>query len=465
MKLLLLLTILMTLNFTSCKNLFGDGASEGGGSQTYGPSGGIVTQDDKERVAQEDYQWETENNTSEIQSVYSILMSQHLYADTILGPLSDYPSIYSIFYHIQDPFSWYYDPTQAAILLEDFFTPDVKGVFGFGSYVYEDTLWVSYVFPNSPADQAGLKSGDFITKINAEPISNFSNKETAIIEATQVPTGSDLSLEVSREDALYLINMTSQEIKIPTAWADELTNGTSIIHITGFELTTLDGTESIQTIGGERDTVSGTWLEFQQALKDTEDEQFTVIDLRNNPGGAVSICMGMIDELVDSGILHIASTKNVGVMEHDTVQARSGGLGLDRQFAILANENSASCSELFIQGADANLDIPLIGTQTYGKGIAQGFYQTYYEGLVRTTQTQYFYKGGDSYHSIGHKPDYEILDPTAQVAKAIELANEVNGVGGGGSGSTYQQALKVQAKINSYPKSDKEPMAYILHHE
>lgn len=446
----------LTLSFSACSNLFGDGQGDTRDPGVYGPSGGVITQDDRDRVSNPNYSWETEGDLDEVASVHQVLSLFHLEGQAKLSPVNEYQTILDQFLDIGDQFSWYYDPTQAALLIEDFTTSNQQGIFGFSYQLFDDTVVVNYVLPGSGAEAAGLKSGDVIFKISGQPLTNFDNPLEAIANELTVDVGTAVTLEVLRDGAFIILSMTKSIIDIPTAWVDSLTPLTSIIHITAFEAQTLEETT---------DSISGTWKEFRAALEATSDEDVTVIDLRGNPGGFVNICTGMIDELLNDGTFFITRNISEGVIADDTIRATRGGLATNREFILLANEGSASCAELFIQGVKTNKEAPLIGKTTYGKGIAQGFYQTFYQGLVRATSTQYFYEGGDSYHTIGHIPDYDIDSPIQQISKAIELANEINGVGAGSSLDSEEHALRIQQTIDNHPKSTREPGAILFYPE
>lgn len=446
----------LSISLSACSNLFGDGEADTRDPGVYGPTGGVISQDDRDRVSNPNYSWETEGDLDEVASVHQVLSLFHLDGKEKLSPLSVYQTILDQFIDIGDRFSTYYDPTQAALLIEDFTTSNQQGIFGFSYQQFEDTVVVNYVLPGSGAEAAGLKSGDIIFKISGQPLTNFDNPLQVIADELTVDVGTAVTIEVLRDGAFVVISMTKSIIDIPTAWVDSLTPLTSIIHITGFEAQTLEETT---------DSISGTWKEFRAALEATSDEEVTVIDLRGNPGGFVTICTGMIDELVNDGIFFITRTISEGVLTEDTVRANRGGLATNREFILLANEGSGSCAELFIQGVKTNKDAPLIGKTTFGKGIAQGYYSTFYQGLVRATSTQYFYEGGESYHTVGHVPDYDIDSPIGQVSKAIELANDINGVGAGSSSENQAHATRIQQTLDAHPKSTLEPGAILFYPE
>lgn len=465
MKIFTIFLFLLLLGVISCNNIFGDGSAKSPSAGAYGPSGGVITQDDYDRVGDPGYERETEYDLTEIASTRNVLLNYHLKGENRLGALSEYNSITSLFDDLDDQFSTYYDPTQAAILFEEFSTPNEGGAFGFSTRFENDTLKINYVFPGSPADREGIMRGDILFEVNGKPLLTDDNALSLFYTEIEGGVGTTSTIKILRENTFITTSLTKENIRFATAWKDSLTPYSSLIQITGFEVSTLDDSQEIYTTRGEQDTAVGTHKEFREALRQSKDDLVTVIDLRGNPGGFVSICTSMIDELISDGVFFITTRIDQGTIFHDTISANPGGIAHQRDFILLADANSASCSELFIQGVRTNQEAPLIGQTTYGKGIAQGFKPTERGGVVRTTGTQYYYEDGSSYNEKGHQPDYEIESPTAQLVKAIELANDMAGVGSGGSANGKEFAEFVshlQFTLDQRPRSHKNPTALIL---
>tara|TARA_B110000483_G_scaffold243412_1_gene333068 strand:+ start:553 stop:1866 length:1314 start_codon:yes stop_codon:yes gene_type:complete len=397
-----------------CESLFDNDSQHKGSSFAHG---GNITQALIDSVGSKDYIPNTNLDPSEVTSVHSTFRSFYINHKDEIQNRTEYEAILEIFEDVQDNYSQYFDPIQAQILMTDFETPDVRGLIGI-EILDGDTLKIKRIYPNSPAAEAGLEVGDFIIKANGIVVHNTEDNLLTYFENTEGGSGTNVVLRVIREKAFFTFSMTKENVALPTVFVDSLTQGVSIIQVTIFEDQTLEIAES--------DT-SGTWLEFRNALTTTQDEQVTVIDLRSNPGGFVNICTNMADELVGEELFYIGHEINDGVFSDDTIIGTTGGLAENRKFILLANGGSASCSELFIEAVTKNSDTPLIGVQTYGKGIAQGFFRTIRDGILKTTTLQYYDGAGVSYHGLGHRPDYIIEDPDAQLAKAVELANQITG--------------------------------------
>jgi C-terminal processing protease CtpA/Prc len=146
------------------------------------------------------------------------------------------------------------------------------------------------------------------------------------------------------------------------------------------------------------------------------------------------------------------------VQRIDTVvtTATKDGIGRNRYYVLMSSDSSASCAEDVLSAVSVNKKTPIVGVTSYGKGIGQGVFtgkEYGIRGLALITAMQGFDKNGESYHDVGIVPDYEILDPDEQMAKAVELAKGATELRTAGYGTErLYHFSKARESINSNKK-------------
>ncbi|SIO27681.1 S41 family peptidase [Fibrobacter sp. UWB11] len=338
----------------------------------------------------------------------------------------DYHDIYYMYAQMNDLYTYYVDPSRAKSLLSTWMSSEQKIDAGFeldSAYIPEKYV-VKKVIEKSPADIAGIKAGDEIVEIEGvSPISS-----TVFDRLSVASEGDVITYTIKRDSTNKTIPVTIEPYSLPTV---ELSFKDSIPVI------------KINEFVQETSNDSGTFGEFVHYLHETEKYKTTIIDLRNNGGGDVSQCIAMSQLLLSKGDTAIgilsmvpdtlrkkqASKTTFYINEHD-------GIFKDRYFVFLANENTASCSEIMIASVVSNKKYPVVGSVTYGKGIGQTSFYTRSYALVSITSMKTIDKHGESYHKYGIVPDFAILDDAIALDKAIALAKEQNYVRVAGYGTT-----------------------------
>jgi len=175
----------------------------------------------------------------------------------------------------------------------------------------------------------------------------------------------------------------------------------------------------------------GTSREFQDALEKTAGARSTVLDLRDNPGGNVDKCESMAGMLLSKGDTVVVEKRTefdayYEIQKDTTIYetAKDDGIGRRRYYVLLLDTGSASCTEIFASSLTANLKTPVVGMTSFGKGIGQYYFFTPDSGLATITNLRFFDKNGQSYHTYGIVPDFEIPDSLEALNKAVELAEE-----------------------------------------
>ena len=293
------------------------------------------------------------------------------------------------------------------------FTEDIEGEFvGIGVYITKDTennqILVYGTIPDSPAEGAGLKTGDIITSVdgvecNGDDYDTITNsikgKEGTKVNIGILRNGEELNFEIERK-TVEVKHVTSQKLE----------NNIGYISIASFE-----GDVSTQ---------------FENAYNDLANQGITslIIDIRNNGGGIVDEAIDIAEMMTDKGqTLLIESDKN----GDEEVITSEKDKTITMPIVLLVNEYSASASEILAGILKENVEkATLIGNTTYGKGVIQTLYPLTDGSGIKITTNEYFTPNHNKINKIGVEPDIKIddylytgtfdLENDTQLKKAIE---------------------------------------------
>ena len=314
---------------------------------------------------------------------------------------------------LKDRYTRYAEPAKSAAVIESRNTSIITGDIGIEFMLdnsYEHPLFVRHVYPQSPADRAGIPKYGNIIAVNGVELAG--NDAYGIYRAVFEDTA-DISLEIEYDGEAKTYDMKRETIYAPTIFVDTI-GGYTVINIREFKPNTLD-------------KENGTYGELQSYLDSTSgDNSVRILDLRNNPGGHVDQCIRMADLFVKEGTLSSRtwftfSPDGERTKHSNTTKAMAGDPGEKGKFVMLGNSSSASCAEIFIAAVHELADIPFAGVTTYGKGIGQASWKTPAGGLATITTLEFYTPKGNSYHKKGITPDYA-CESGASIQCAIEVA-------------------------------------------
>ena len=302
---------------------------------------------------------------------------------------------------LNDPYSEYVkrDDTEA-------FMNQVLGTFfGVGMTFQEietGVFEIVSVVADSPAEKAGVKSGEKIIAVDGNLTKDYSSDE--VRDMIRGDNGTKVVVTLARRDGTeHDVNLTRARIAELSVSYGMMEDNVGLIQISQF--------------------AEKTDIEFADALEDLTSQGAValVIDLRYNGGGLVDVANRLADQIMDAGTL-VYSVDNKG--ERQNYITTKGRTALP--YAILVNEYSASASEIVAAGVQDNKEGLIVGTKTYGKGIIQESFGLTDGSAVKITIMQYFSPSGKQIHGVGVTPDYVVelpLDATEdyQYNKAVEL--------------------------------------------
>jgi carboxyl-terminal processing protease len=292
-----------------------------------------------------------------------------------------------------DPHSGYLPPVDAEKMREQ-----TRGEFGgLGIEVTQEEGFVKVVSPidGTPADEAGMEAGDFITHVDGESVLGLTLNEA--VERMRGPVGSEIIITVVREgeDEPFDVTIIRDFIKLTAARVR--TEGKSVvIRVTTFNDNTFDNIRD----GLDKELESAGGLENINGV---------VIDLRNNPGGLLSQAIRVSDAFLDKG--EIVSTRGRNPEDGDRYNATPGDLINGKPIVVLVNGGSASASEIVAAALKDHRRGIVVGTKSFGKGSVQTVMPLREQSAMRLTTARYYSPSGRSIKNLGVTPDIIVEQP------------------------------------------------------
>jgi carboxyl-terminal processing protease len=280
---------------------------------------------------------------------------------------------------------------------------ETKGEFGGVGIqigVKENRLAVIAPIEGTPAYRAGIKSGDFITKVNDE-----TTKDLTLMDAVQKmrgPKGSKINLTIQRDGTPDPLQFTlvRDTIKIESVKSKVLEN-IGYVRLTQFQ--------------------ESTGRDLSKVLKQFKDQklQSTILDLRNNPGGLLTSAVEVSEQFLPGGKL-VVYTKGRESKKDEWIAKGKDQMD-DSPMIILVNEGSASASEIVAGALQDYGRAVIVGTTSFGKGSVQTILPLGDGSGLRLTTAKYYTPKGRSIQSTGITPDIVVKPQLpATVAKAGE---------------------------------------------
>ena len=292
------------------------------------------------------------------------------------------------------------DPHSSYLSSEDYadMRESTKGEFGgLGIEVTMEEGFVKVVSPidGTPAAEAGIQAGDFITHVDGKSILGLTLDQA--VEMMRGPVGSEIVITVAREgtEQPFDITIVRDTIKI-AAVKGKTDEGIVILRVTTF---------SEQTYQGIEDNVKKTVEE----LGGIDKVKGFVIDLRNNPGGLLTQAIAVSDAFLEKG--EIVSTRGRNPQDSERFNAEAGDLAQGKPIVVLINGGSASASEIVTGALQDHHRAIVVGTKSFGKGSVQTVVPLKGDAAMRLTTARYYTPSGRSIQALGISPDIVVEQP------------------------------------------------------
>lgn len=292
-----------------------------------------------------------------------------------------------------DPHSSYLSPDDANDM-----RVQTRGEFGgLGIEVTQEEGFVKVVSPmdGTPADEAGIEAGDFITHVDGESILGLTLDKA--VDLMRGPVGSEIIVTVVREGEAEPFDVSIIRDTIKLTAVRSRTEGKSIV----LRITTFNDQTTPNLVAGFNEQV--------EAAGGLENINGIVLDLRNNPGGLLTQAISVSDAFLEKG--EIVSTRGRNPEDGDRFNATAGDLAEGKPVVVLINGGSASASEIVAGALQDHRRAIIVGTKSFGKGSVQTVMPLRSDGAMRLTTARYYTPSGRSIQALGVSPNIIVEQP------------------------------------------------------
>ena len=342
-----------------------------------------------------------------IQKIDQVVSDNSLYdvdSETLLNAIGQ-----GVVSGIGDPYAEYYSSSEYQKLLDE----QSGDAVGIGVLLQEDSSGdyaaVVQVYPDSPAESAGLQPGDLILEVDGSSVRGMELEEVS--DALIGEKGTAVSLVYRRNGSDSTAEITRRQYSQSSVTYQVVDGDIGYLRISSFE--------------------ENTPSQLNDALNNLQAQQVRglVLDVRDNAGGDTGSCTECLDQLLPEGVLGYTRTGS----SQRQILATSDDSEIDLPMAVLVNENTSSMAELFavtIRDYDKG---DLVGTTTYGKGVLQTLYPLDDGSAVRITTAYFDPPASENFDGVGLTPDYEVplgrdqlatmgsMDGDDQLEKAVSV--------------------------------------------
>ena len=307
-----------------------------------------------------------------------------------------------------DPYSSYMSPE----LFKSMQT-DTKGEFGgLGIEIGMEAGVVKVIapIPDTPADKAGIKAGDYIVRIDDEQVQGKSLMEAVKLMRGPVNTTIKLTIRRKGNRKALEFNIKRKIIEVSSVDSRILGEKKNIAYI------------QLKSFNEKSDK------QFFKIIKDFEKKSSSpigyIVDLRNNPGGLLTQAINITDLFLNDG--EIVSTKGRKISETRRFFARKGDAINGKPIIVITNNGSASASEIFAGALKDHKRAIILGENTYGKGSVQSIIPLKNGGGMRLTISKYYLPSGKSISEVGVTPDILVEEKGDGFKINSETDNQLN---------------------------------------
>ncbi len=286
-----------------------------------------------------------------------------------------------------DPYSSYMSPKTFKSM-----NTETKGEFGgLGIEVTMEAGLVKVISPidDTPADRAGIKSGDYIIKLDNKQVKGLTLDEA--VNTMRGKSGTPITLTIRRIDVdePIIVKIVRETIKTKSV-VSEIKENIGYLRLRSFNEKSGDELiDKIREIGRSKPSLTGY-----------------ILDLRNNPGGLLSQAIKISDAFLDSG--EIVSTKGRDPKDIKVYNSKKGDEINGKPLIVLINKGSASASEIVAGALKDHKRAIVIGEKSFGKGSVQSIMPLSNGGGLRLTTAKYYLPSGETIEEIGVQPDIKV---------------------------------------------------------
>ena len=320
-----------------------------------------------------------------LQDVYRLIHTYYYRASEVTDDQLLHGALRGMIEALGDPYSTFFDPEEYSDWQESL-QGEYSGV-GMEITIRDGKVTVVSPLPGTPAEQAGIRPGDWIQAVDGESTEGWTLEEASM--AIRGPEGTPVTLTVQHTDGTVEdITIVRARIHVDPVrseyWEDEKVG---YVRILRFDF------EAASELGK---ALYGFPLDELQGI---------ILDLRYNSGGLLSAAVDVASYFVDQGVIVRTTGPSFGTR---TYSSRGNGLP-NVPLAVLVNEGTASASEIVAGAIQDHKVGVLVGRKTFGKGLIQEFVMRLPDGsAIKLTTGEYFTPNGHPVQEVGLTPDIPV---------------------------------------------------------
>lgn len=320
---------------------------------------------------------------------------ENYYIEEVPEEILNLPYIEEIVDKLEDPYSEYFTKNEYNEFINSI---DMK-IYGIGIYVkmLEEGVLADSVIKGSPAQEAGIQDGDIIIEAGGVLLKGMKSDEA--ISHIKGEEGTFVKLKVKRGEQLLKFEVVRRAIKLPTVEGQVIDEHIGYIALHSFGL----------------DTENEFALEVEKMEKKNVDSY--IVDLRFNGGGYMVTAQQIAGHFIGDNTALVVRNKSGKDIE---LKAYKQDIIINKPVIFLINEYSASSSEILSAAIKDYDKAYFIGTNTFGKGVAQLIFNLNDGSAIKLTNEEFFSPFGKKINKVGVSPQLEIKDINpATVARVL----------------------------------------------
>jgi len=336
-----------------------------------------------------------------IENAWKLLQQEYVDPNSVDFSAISHAAVQAMMDALNDSHSVYLTQQQYNDMIASLSGDSYVGI-GINFSIIRGQVVVTYVFLGSPAETAGVLDGDVVLEVEGVSTSGMTSDDLRAM--VRGDAGTQVTLRVRHQNTTdtTVVTITRAEINTPSVYYRAMDGDIAYIGITQFSSTTND------ELGIVLERISGNGTKG------------IIIDLRDNPGGWLSTVVDAVSRFVKSGTV-LTVCNNDGSKKE--VKTTSQNEITDLPVVVLANEYSASASEVFSGALQDYGRAVIAGNVTYGKGSVNNFFELPDGSAIYLTTARWLTPNGHLIEGNGITPDYMLNDDIDWVKWAIDYLN------------------------------------------
>ena len=304
-----------------------------------------------------------------------------------------------------DPYSAYMSPK----IFNEMQT-DTSGEFGgLGIEISMEAGIVKVISPidDTPAARAGIKSGDYIVKINGVQVQGKTLMES--VSLMRGPVGTDIEITIRRKGLkkAKVFKIVREIIEVKSVVSELKNKKIGYLRLSSFN-----------------ENSSAQLKKAISKLEKKSKPSSYIFDLRNNPGGLLSQAIKISDFFLNDG--EIVSTKGRKNIENRKFFANIGDKIKGKPLVVLINNGTASASEIVAGALQDQKRAIIMGVSSFGKGSVQSIIPLKNKGAIRLTISKYYLPSGKSISEVGVLPDIKVEEKNDDFSINTKTDNQLD---------------------------------------